>query len=390
MAFATQLTDDSETPARTGMTVSDGRFSMLGILPIVTIVMLLFDPMGVWFILCSVVSSGFAFVGYRLMRRSVRPQPKTDRIVIPEYEPPAGLEVLAAAFLVGRSGRAYSAQLLDFAVRGAVRIGGDAHRPNEIELVSTAGLDDLELSFVDALFGDDARPGSRVDLRRDLRLVGRRLRDFAPSVERTLVDRGLMDEWRTVAGAWWIIAVSAALATITIALFWVVVLGGLTDGLFGYGFAALGSFFAFIVVVAMRPRFKAATAAGVAASTQLAGLRDFLRLTEADRMRVLQGPSGAERIDTGDGRAVLRLNERLLPYTVIWGIEREWHKVLDFRTVDLVGVEHEDDDADDAIGSYSWMNAISPQAIDHLTMLDLRQTELEAEWTAKGWMRPVD
>jgi hypothetical protein len=64
----------------------------------------------------------------------------------------------------------------------------------------------------------------------------------------------------------------------------------------------------------------------------LDGLRQYLELGEADRLRELQSPRGAEPRTTaaagalGASTAVTRfhLHERLLPYAVLFGLEREW------------------------------------------------------------------
>ena len=69
------------------------------------------------------------------------------------------------------------------------------------------------------------------------------------------------------------------------------------------------------------------------------GLREFIRLAEADRIRMLQSPSGAERVPAAgavagaaapvvDRDQVLRITERLLPYAVLFGQEREWSEEL--------------------------------------------------------------
>jgi uncharacterized membrane protein YgcG len=48
---------------------------------------------------------------------------------------------------------------------------------------------------------------------------------------------------------------------------------------------------------------------------------------------MLQSPEGAERVkalgfDVSDGAQVVKLYEKLLPFAVLWGIEREWAKEL--------------------------------------------------------------
>ena len=69
------------------------------------------------------------------------------------------------------------------------------------------------------------------------------------------------------------------------------------------------------------------TERGVALRDHLAGLREFIRLAEADRIRMLQSPAGAERHDLPrDERDVLRLTEELLPYAALFGQEEEDRK----------------------------------------------------------------
>ncbi len=65
----------------------------------------------------------------------------------------------------------------------------------------------------------------------------------------------------------------------------------------------------------------------------LLGLRDYMQLAEADRIRYLQSPDGAERVDVDDQTQLVKLYERLLPYAVIFGIEEDWAKELTVKAV---------------------------------------------------------
>lgn len=68
------------------------------------------------------------------------------------------------------------------------------------------------------------------------------------------------------------------------------------------------------------------TAAGAEARDHLKGLKEFIEWAEADRIRMLQSPGGAERVpvDVNDPRQMLKLYETLLPYAVVFGQEKEW------------------------------------------------------------------
>src|SRR5690606_10798655 len=71
------------------------------------------------------------------------------------------------------------------------------------------------------------------------------------------------------------------------------------------------------------------TRSGALLVEHLQGLREYIRLAEADRLRMLQSASGAERADSGVGGVdVVRVYERLLPYAVLFGLEREWQAEL--------------------------------------------------------------
>ena len=80
------------------------------------------------------------------------------------------------------------------------------------------------------------------------------------------------------------------------------------------------------------------TLAGGMHKTYLEGIREYLRLAEEDRLRAAQSPQTADlvsagRRDYGDapnspGARVVNVYERLLPYAVLFGMEREWVQVI--------------------------------------------------------------
>jgi uncharacterized membrane protein YgcG len=71
------------------------------------------------------------------------------------------------------------------------------------------------------------------------------------------------------------------------------------------------------------------TDAGAQKRDYLHGVRDYLELAEAERIRMLQSPAGADKFDVTDRGAVVKLHERLLPFAVLFGIEREWAAQLE-------------------------------------------------------------
>ena len=63
----------------------------------------------------------------------------------------------------------------------------------------------------------------------------------------------------------------------------------------------------------------------------LLGMKMYLELAEKDRFAVLQSATGAERVDTTDGKQIVKLYEKLLPWAVIWGIEESWARELEIQ-----------------------------------------------------------
>jgi uncharacterized membrane protein YgcG len=84
-----------------------------------------------------------------------------------------------------------------------------------------------------------------------------------------------------------------------------------------------------IVAVILASSAHPLTSLGAETRDHLAGLKLYIELAEADRMRVLQSPTGALRSSTAvTDEQVLRLNERLLPYAVLFKRDKEWMRVL--------------------------------------------------------------
>jgi uncharacterized membrane protein YgcG len=80
------------------------------------------------------------------------------------------------------------------------------------------------------------------------------------------------------------------------------------------------------------------TVAGGRHKTYLEGIREYLRLAEADRLKAAQSPQTADLVSGGvrpygdrpnsPGDDVVNLYERLLPYAVLFGLEKHWIEVI--------------------------------------------------------------
>jgi uncharacterized membrane protein YgcG len=70
---------------------------------------------------------------------------------------------------------------------------------------------------------------------------------------------------------------------------------------------------------------------GLAARRYLMGLKMYIDVAETERLRMLQSPEGAQKvgsIDPNDKAQLVKLYERVLPYAVLFGQEKEWNKQI--------------------------------------------------------------
>lgn len=75
---------------------------------------------------------------------------------------------------------------------------------------------------------------------------------------------------------------------------------------------------------------KVYTPLGAETREYLEGVREFIRVVESERFKVLQSYSGADRFDDGSVN-VVHIYEKLLPYAMIFGLEKEWGKALQVK-----------------------------------------------------------
>ncbi|MBX3094358.1 MAG: DUF2207 domain-containing protein [Cryobacterium sp.] len=246
-------------------------------------------------------------------------------IIVPQYTPLPDAYPALAAHLLDRKKAALPAQLIDFAVNDVIKIRENLERLGdnrwEIELlVDPSELEPERRKLLQYIFDKPSR-GRRVTLAGADRKLGDRLAKATTELEKRLSSRGWMAKpssklpriTGTITG--WIVVISIAL--------WAYSFFAETDSPLLW-IAPWACFFLWIFTSgAAKPPYLL-TESGAAARDYLYGIRDYLQLAEADRIRMLQGPETAERIDVTDRQAVVKLYERLLGYAVVFGVERQW------------------------------------------------------------------
>jgi uncharacterized membrane protein YgcG len=267
-----------------------------------------------------------------LLRRFLWTHAPGRGIIVPEYEGPDDLGVMRAAELIGRPSAALPAQIVKLAVDDIVRLVEDPEEREDrrfrLDLIDLSAAvhapDDLALK---KLFDKKKKDGASLVLDRVNRKLGDRVavltRQAKSSLRPAYLSRGERSPLRRLI-FWPAFAVLVA----SIAL---LVLCGIEDvGSVLLSITIPVAIVGSLIVMGFSGRPERRTAAGTAAYEQLLGLRDYLQLAEADRLRVLQSPQGAvrTRIDPSDSAAVVKLYERLLPWAIVWGVEKEWASEL--------------------------------------------------------------
>jgi hypothetical protein len=215
---------------------------------------------------------------------------RPSRLIITQYTRPPFMSLVAAAELLGAGKQAVAAQVVDLAVRRVIsisRAAGAGRRSGFvltlIRNVANEGLD--EQAFLATLFGPGAAIGSAI------RLLPGRNRELGAA---------LREPHRYAVGR--------------------LVVAGL----------ARETNLALKLLMPWRRQPVAPTERAYPIVDHLWGVRDYIKLAEKDRFAMLQSPEGAERTRL-NALDVLRLNEKLLPFAVLFGLEKQWMKELDLQ-----------------------------------------------------------
>jgi len=254
-------------------------------------------------------------------------------IVVAQYSVPVDLDPLLAAAIVRRPKQAMPAMLLNLAVTRSVRVidrspentGDDKY---DLEFIGSPAATDVDEKVLRILYSSDPEEGETVSLDRIDTRRGTELYNYATAATKRAVGKHLFEKPVGRIANWirrlFVLVVAGHVVT------WVFAIANdvAADVIVPTSFASivLALVASGILVAPLR-----LTDTGADLRDHLLGVRDYIQLAEAERLRVLQGPAGAERVDLTDGTAIVKLHERLLPYAVLFGMEREWAKQLEIE-----------------------------------------------------------
>ena len=244
----------------------------------------------------------------------------------PEYLPPNQASVLASAYILKKydalmvKGSAKVAQILDLAVRHYIKLyemkKTSFFRPVQYEIEIVKDLKELrpeESEVVRDMFGSSMpSPGQRLNLKKlqNSMSYAARTRDDDRNLknlvcgkyglcEQKPVNKRAVQRWALGVSIIGILLLSPLLLAVAAILFALSFGWSLTDE-------------------------------GLALRRYLAGLKMYIGAAEVERLQMLQSPEGAEKVkvDAADEKQLVKLYERVLPYAVLFGQEKEWSAQL--------------------------------------------------------------
>ena len=238
--------------------------------------------------------------------------------IAPEYLTPKNTSVIISASLLGGQ-YSFTALLLDLAVRRYIQIHEvkpkTLLKSAEFEIEIIKPIDDLlaeEQEILTDIFPGEVKPGARLNLK-TLQLnskVSKKLRDNPEKLKQLTRQEYQLRTKNVQQSAWY-----KRFGYITLALS-VVLLSPVL---------LFASMTAFILSATLWPL----TDKGLGLMRYLMGLKMYIKLAEADRIKTLQSPEGVEKVgSTSDPAKLIKLYEKLLPYAVLFGVEKQWNKEL--------------------------------------------------------------
>lgn len=295
----------------------------------------------------SILTGIVGLVWIFIQRFAQRGNAKGRGTIIPEYLPPSGISVLEASDIKGNKIAALSAQLIDLAVRHKIRIIEKQEASNrstyQLEVLSLDGLSDDDAAVLRVTTG--LQIGATYTLSSDDHTEGALLLGVHQKASKRMLERGYRQTpvgGKRARGAAMLLLGLAAFVPFGLIFVFAFIEqpngGELGSGLLPLFFTPFITWPMFFLGSTMAAFTKnPLTESGVALKDYLEGLEMYMKVAEADRLRILQSPQGAERtpINTDDKAQVVLLYERLLPYAILFGIEKDWAKTLEIAYGDV-------------------------------------------------------
>lgn len=271
----------------------------------------------------ALAAISMGLMGWILVRftRSVN-RMKEMGTIVPEYLPPKNASVSTAAKFVTPQGSVLSAQLIDLAVRHYIKLSEVKEKTlfskAQYEIQVLKDIADLkweEREILTDIFGIKPEVGATLNLKKlqnNTSYLGRTMNNDKDLDTLIKGEYALKQEDPALKS--WLRKVAVILVVVSA--------------------ATLSPFILVAAITAFVCSFTAfrLTDEGLALKRYLNGLKMYIKVGEEERLKALQSPEGAEKVqeigDMNDPKKRIVLYERLLPYAILFGNEKQWSKAL--------------------------------------------------------------
>jgi len=301
-------------------------------------------------IVATLIMGGIiAWLASRRNQQSEKIKLAKDKAVPVQYVPMRGLTVaeMGTNYLKSTSGSLNVASLIELATSHKIelekgekkRFGGYHWKIHVKDLNGISEEQEIVLKILNG--GDSVAAGDTIEVKKHTATARLQLlaRSFTEEIENSLIKKGLREDAKKSSG---IVIGIVLIIFILMFTFPSLIISLISSGISSFTgsgntiYIGAGiilaylplAFVAFIVTSACLAssthKYKTRTIEGIKASKYLDGLKEYMQLAEAGRLKFLQSVEGADTTHNG----VVKLYERLLPYAILFGIEESWMSEL--------------------------------------------------------------
>jgi len=272
------------------------------------------------------VTSGVGFIAFVLLVREYKR--RLNRVseittLVTEFIPPKGTSVTVSAEVTTPKGSVFAAQLIDFAVRHYIEIIETKPAKSiwfpakyDIKIISDpTRLLEEEQEILSDMFGHLPKVGDRLSLsklQKDTKYYSRTIdndKKLVKLIEEKYSLRAKSDSVSKYFYKWGTVFLIIGLLTLSPVLL------------------------LFALVIGYQGRYiRPLTDKGLELRRYLLGLDKYIKAAEVERLTFLQGPDTAQKVgesvDVNNPGQLVKLYERVLPFAILFGYQKQWSKQL--------------------------------------------------------------
>ncbi len=251
-----------------------------------------------------------------------------------QYLPPKDISLTFASGVYNNSQKTVPAQIIDLAVKHHIEIienkksGVFKKSSYTLKLINTSNLLPEESKFISLLF-PNRDIGAEYDIDKNNSSLGTKLNLYLGQNETRAIAAGYRAKVKSNFRPMLLFVLSLVLSlgfVIAANLTHLVIIDNEEWLTLIFFFHIISFVFLAILCAHHHPLSQK----GEELKNYLNGLKTYINLAEKDRLKFLQSPEGATKtpVNTDDKKQLVHLYEKILPYAILFGIEKQWAKQL--------------------------------------------------------------